>query len=228
MRSGGSTLTVPIEITDPRLVRAFAHPLRADILALLHNRTASPSEIAAELGTPLSNTSYHVRQLAAMGFVELVRRTARRGAIEHHYTAKVRPTITDEGWKQLPEIVRRSLMDGWLKQTMVQILAAAEAGGFDREDTHHTRTTGRLDAEGWKALSAELRRTLERVDEVFEQSGARLADDPHADGLDATVVLMHFEGPLPKNVARQRPDKASRASQAKDVDELELDEANGP
>lgn len=218
-------MTVPIEITDPRLVRAFAHPLRADILALLHNRTASPSEIAAELGTPLSNTSYHVRQLAALGFVELVRRTARRGAIEHHYTAKVRPTITDEGWRQLPEIVRQSLMDGWLKQTMVQILAAADARGFDREDTHHTRTTGRLDAEGWKALSIELRRTLERVDAIFEESGARLADDPHAEGLETTVVLMQFEGPPPKTVARQRSEKSSRVARTEDVEDLELDEA---
>ena len=94
-------MTVPIEITDPRLARAYAHPLRIQILALLDNRIASPREIAEELGSPLSNTAYHVRQLVGLGLVELVRRTARRGAIEHHYTARVRPTITDEGWEKL-------------------------------------------------------------------------------------------------------------------------------
>src|SRR5256714_7732515 len=142
-------VTAPIDITDPKLVRAYAHPLRRQILGLLDNRTASPSEIAEELGTPLSNTSYHVRQLLALGLVELVRRTARRGAIEHHYTARVRPITTDEAWAQLPEIVKRAVIDGWLQQTISHLLAAAEEGGFNREDTHHTRSAGPLDEKGW-------------------------------------------------------------------------------
>ena len=70
-------MTIPLDITDARIVRAYAHPLRIHILGLLDNRVASPREIAAELGTPLSNTAYHVRQLVALGLVELVGRRAR-------------------------------------------------------------------------------------------------------------------------------------------------------
>ena len=76
--AGESELTVPIDITDAKLAKAYAHPLRIQILGLLDNRIASPREIAAELGTPLSNTSYHVRQLVSLGFVELVGRRASR------------------------------------------------------------------------------------------------------------------------------------------------------
>src|ERR671932_2273192 len=112
-----------MDITDPILVRAYAHPLRRQILGLLDNRTASPSEIAAELGTPLSNTSYHVRQLVSLGLVELVGRTARRGAIEHHYTARVRPTITDEGWGRLPTIVKRSAMSSSIQHGVAHLVA---------------------------------------------------------------------------------------------------------
>src|SRR2546423_10057395 len=119
-------VTAPIDITDLKLAKAYAHPLRIQILGLLDNRIASPSEIAAELGTPLSNTSYHVRQLVSLGLVELVGRRASRGAIEHHYTAKVRPTITDEGWAKLPEIVKRAVVDGLPQQTIAHVVAAAQ------------------------------------------------------------------------------------------------------
>jgi DNA-binding transcriptional ArsR family regulator len=125
-------VTLLIDITDPRLVKAYAHPLRIHILGLLDNRVASPSEIAQELGTPLSNTSYHVRQLASLGLVELVDRATRRGAIEHYYTASFRPKITDEGWAALPSIVKRAVIGGGLQQAIAHIVAAAESGGWDR------------------------------------------------------------------------------------------------
>jgi DNA-binding transcriptional ArsR family regulator len=200
-------LTVPIDITDPKLVRAYAHPLRMQILGLLDDRTASPSEIAAELGTPLSNTSYHVRQLVALGLIELVGRTARRGAIEHYYTAKVRPTITDEGWARLPDIVKRAVLDGWLQQTIAHVVAAAGEGGFHRDDAHHSRTAGRLDDKGWAIVSRELARTLKRVEDAVEQSRARLAKDPDARAVNATIVLMQCEGPTPEAVALKRTEQ---------------------
>jgi DNA-binding transcriptional ArsR family regulator len=119
-------MTTAIDITDPKLAKAYAHPLRVHILGLLDGRIASPREIADELGTPLSNTSYHVRQLVTLGLVELVGRTARRGAIEHHYTAKIRPTITDAAWARLPEIVKRELLAGGLQQAVKHMADAAE------------------------------------------------------------------------------------------------------
>jgi predicted transcriptional regulator len=197
------------------------------ILGLLDDRTASPSEIAAELGTPLSNTSYHVRQLAALGLIHLVSRTARRGAIEHHYTAKVRPTITDDVWAQLPDIVKRSVLDGWLQQTMAHLVAAASEGGFHRDDAHHSRTAGPLDAQGWKTISRELARTLKRVDDAIEQSRKRIEEDPALETIDATIVLMQCEGPTPEAVAtsRFRTSTTSHA-EATEPEELQLDEAS--
>jgi DNA-binding transcriptional ArsR family regulator len=216
-----SELTQPVDITDPKLVKAYAHPLRIQILTLLDNRIASPSEIAAELGTPLSNTSYHVRQLAALGFVELVRRTARRGAIEHHYTAKLRPTVWDEVWAQLPKIVKRAYMGGLLQESVGEIAAAAEEGRFDREDIHYTRTAGRLDRQGWETISDELARTLKRVERIVAESEARLAKDPDADVDDAMIVMMHF----PRASLKGASSRASSPGPA-DADCLALDESS--
>jgi DNA-binding transcriptional ArsR family regulator len=203
-------LTVPVDINDPKLAKAYAHPIRIEILTLLDNRVASPKEIAREIGAPLSNTSYHVRQLVALGFLELVGRTARRGAIEHHYTARVRPTITDEGWAKLPAIVKRAIAGGNVQRTINRVVAATEQGGFDREEAHHSHTAGRLDLEAWATLSSEMAGWLERTERIVEESAARLRDDPHAEAIDATVVLMQFEGPKPKAGKPRKPARAKR------------------
>jgi DNA-binding transcriptional ArsR family regulator len=69
-------------------VQAFAHPLRVRIIEeLAQGKVArSPSELADEFDAPLGNVSYHVRQLAAFGFLELRREVPRRGAVEHYYS----------------------------------------------------------------------------------------------------------------------------------------------
>lgn len=211
-------MTIPIDITDPKLVKAYAHPLRIRILGLLDNRVASPREISAELGTPLSNTSYHVRQLASLGLVELVERAARRGAIEHYYTAKVRPKITDEGWAALPPILRRAVIGGGLAQAVAHIAAAADEGGFDRDDIHFSRTAGRLDTEAWSAVERELVAVLERIERLVEESEARLAADPGSPTDNATIVMMLFSGPTTSNVPNLG---ARRPAMEPDVDSLE-------
>lgn len=211
-------MTVPVDINDPKLAKAYAHPLRIEILTLLDNRVASPKEIAREIGAPLSNTSYHVRQLVALGFLELVGRTARRGAIEHHYTARVRPTITDEGWAKLPAIVKRAIAGGNVQRTINRVAAATEEGGFDRDDAHHSLTAGRLDARGWAELSREMAGWLERAERIVEESEARLGDDPHAEALETSVVLMQFEGPKRKAGKRRAPARAKRGG-------LQIDES---
>jgi predicted ArsR family transcriptional regulator len=55
---------------DPRALRALSHPVRLRLLGLL--RTDGPSTasaLAARLGLNSGATSYHLRQLAAHGFV---------------------------------------------------------------------------------------------------------------------------------------------------------------
>lgn len=190
-------MTSALDITDPKLAKAYAHPLRVHILGLLDNRVASPRQIADELGAPLSNTSYHVRQLVSLGLVELVGRTARRGAIEHHYTAKVRPTVTDEGWARLPTIVKRALVGGGVQQALAHMALAAEEGGFDREDMHFSRTAGKLDKAAWSQVSRVLQDALTQVEQIVEDSSGRAAEDPNSEAEESTIIMLHFAGPSP-------------------------------
>ncbi|WP_443055589.1 helix-turn-helix domain-containing protein [Streptomyces sp. NBC_00690] len=56
---------------DPRSLRGIAHPLRLRLLtALRHDGPATASQLAHSLGESSGATSYHLRQLAAHGFVE--------------------------------------------------------------------------------------------------------------------------------------------------------------
>src|SRR5256714_4151809 len=191
----GVLLTVPVDITDPRIAKAYAHPLRIHILGMLDDRVASPSEIATELSAPLTHVSYHVRQLASLGLIKLVRTTPRRGAVEHHYTAQIRPKITDDAWGEMPEIVKRNFVAGWAQQVGAHVSAGVNEGGFDREDAHLTRNPFTLDEKGWKAIAKELSRTLERIEKLGAEAAERVKEDPDSEHFRATAVMMLFEGP---------------------------------
>lgn len=70
------------------LARSTAHPLRVSILEILGmdgGRTLSPSELCQELQIPLSNTNYHVTELAKSALIEMVDQRQVRGATEHFY-----------------------------------------------------------------------------------------------------------------------------------------------
>lgn len=204
-------MTVPVDITDPRIAKAYAHPLRIHILGMLDDRVASPSEIAGELDAPLTHVSYHVRQLASLGLIKLVRTTPRRGAVEHHYTAQIRPKITDDAWGRTPEIVKKNMVSGWVQQLGSHVASGAASGGFDREDAHMTRSGWTLDDKGWKAISRELLKTLDKIEKLAAESGERVKKDPES-GFRATTVIMHFEGPdtaagLPEDAGIRRHKK---------------------
>ncbi|MFJ6565868.1 ArsR/SmtB family transcription factor [Streptomyces sp. NPDC091292] len=60
-----------VRALDARSLRGLAHPLRMAMLSKLrHDGPATASQLAARLGESSGATSYHLRQLAAHGFVE--------------------------------------------------------------------------------------------------------------------------------------------------------------
>jgi DNA-binding transcriptional ArsR family regulator len=59
------------ELTDPRSLRAMAHPTRLDLLELVAREgELTATEAGAVLGLSPANCSFHLRQLAKYGFVE--------------------------------------------------------------------------------------------------------------------------------------------------------------
>jgi DNA-binding transcriptional ArsR family regulator len=198
-------------LDDPRYVKALSHPLRVRILAILEERTASPVQLAEQLDASLGVVSYHVRTLERLGLIKLVRTNPVRGAVEHHYRANPRPTISDDGWDAAPPVAKQAFLSSFLQQVQAYTGAAAAAGGFDRADAHFTRTVAKLDAKGWTQLAKACEQLLARIDAIEADSGKRIAKDPHADGIvDAGLVIMLFEAarlapPEPKRRHTRRP-----------------------
>jgi DNA-binding transcriptional ArsR family regulator len=178
---------------DQRIMKALSHPLRVRMLTLLNQKVSSPSELAEELDEPLGNVSYHMRFLADLNMVKLVRTEPRRGAVEHYYEALEPPLISDDDWAQLPVALRRSLSDSTLSQIARDLKGAAKAGGFDRENIHVSRLALTLDEQGWNELSEMLSDVLERARRLQEQSNKRRKRSDGA-AIATALVLMQFEG----------------------------------
>ena len=214
---GKRTVKPRDQIIDPRLIKVLAHPLRVRILAIFEQRVASPSEIAQELEASLGVVSYHVRRLEALGLIKLVRKTPRRGAVEHYYRADATHHIPDEAWAQVPKIVRQAMAGATLGEISARVNAAASEGGFDRDTAHLSITKFLVDEQGWTALSRELAKLLDRVDRIQAESQERLQKGDHEGEVSATVSLMLFEGAeAPAATASEgAPAKKRRAGKAR-------------
>jgi DNA-binding transcriptional ArsR family regulator len=182
-----------VDVTDPRVVKALAHPVRVRILSMLDESVLSPSEIAGQIDVPIGNVSYHTRQLLELGMIKLVRETKRRGAVEHHYTAEARPMITDDAWREAPEIVRQAMVGAALQESAKAVNAAAISGGFSRDGAHLSRIPTPVDERGWKQMSNELAKMMIRLQRIAEASQARVRDADHVGERHATAVMMLFE-----------------------------------
>jgi DNA-binding transcriptional ArsR family regulator len=180
-------------ISDPQLAKALAHPLRVAILAVLEERTASPSEIATELDASLGLVSYHVRTLARYGLVKLVDTRPRRGALEHYYRAEERPVLTSEAWEKVPSIVKQATVRATLAQLSGHVNDAALTGGFERSSAHLSRSPMVLDKLGWEELAIRFDRLLADCEQIAAASAERLAAADHTEELRAMAVLMLFE-----------------------------------
>lgn len=182
---------------DTRVVKALGHPTRVRILNVLRDRElASPVELSHELGVALGTVGYHVRRLESLGFIELAKRTQRRGAVEHHYRA--RQLLDDSAEESGPAPAPRRSAGGRGTEAVAHARSAQVAlgaGGFDAGPAQVDRRAVRLDAQGRGELEGMLtgwQRTLERIADVSARRIARAAEPP---AHRCVAVLMGFELP---------------------------------
>jgi DNA-binding transcriptional ArsR family regulator len=182
---------------DHRIAKALSHPLRAEILTILHKRVASPNQLSQELGEGLSQVSYHVKVLKDFDCIELVKTEPRRGAVEHFYRAIAAPFLSDEDFGALPTSARQDLTLVSMQMINRDVVEAVGAGTFNsREDRHFSRTALVIDEQGWKDLAFILEDALDRVLAVQTESSLRLAKS-QGEEIHTKVDILHFESPAP-------------------------------
>ncbi|MEU6481466.1 helix-turn-helix domain-containing protein [Streptomyces sp. NPDC047017] len=182
---------------DARSLRGLAHPLRMQLLdALRLNGPATASQLAERLGESSGSTSYHLRQLAAHGFVE--------DAPEH---GKGR----ERWWRAAIEGLRFD--DDLLESANPAVRGAADLYLHEIATTHArevstwlgTRDDRRADWVGSTDLSSmTLRLTPERTRDLIEKMHDLVESYREAPGAEAppgaeTVRIHTHAFPLPKD-----------------------------
>jgi DNA-binding transcriptional ArsR family regulator len=184
------------------VAKAFAHPLRVQILIILNERVASPNLLAQELDQSLNLVAYHVRVLEKYDCIELVDTKQRRGATEHFYRATRRQFLTDSEWSRLPESLRPGLSGAMLKAAFDDVEEAVSSNTFDElDDRHLSRTPMVVDRKGWDDASSLLGDTLDKLLSIQAEASQRLAASGEQ-GMLSKVVMLHFKSPDVQGEAR--------------------------
>ncbi|MEX2106606.1 MAG: winged helix-turn-helix domain-containing protein [Solirubrobacterales bacterium] len=178
-------------------MKALAHPLRVQILAVLSRRSISPAEFSRESGEPLSDVSYHFRKLEDLECAEVVKTIPVRGSTQHFYRATKRPLLTEGDWKKLPLAIRGGITATILQTFVEHAAEAIVAGTYDaRDDSHLSWTPMVVDEEGWRELAELLKTSLESAAEIEVRAARRMAKS-ESKGFSATFALASFESPKP-------------------------------
>lgn len=117
-----------METSDPNVVRALLHPLRADLIYELAfaGGKARVSDLAASVEKPANSVSYHLAQLAKVGVVEKFVPTTATDSRESWYR------LTDEEIRvQLAEDANR---DAALRAVITQLVARESSAVSKRRE----------------------------------------------------------------------------------------------
>jgi len=195
---------------EQQVAKALSHPLRVRLLTILNESTSSPRELAARVGAPLENVSYHVRRLAELGCIELVETRASGNAVEHLYRAQVRPFLVDAQWTELPGPLRRSISAQILEQIFDDVQRSVVAEAFDaKEDRFLLRMPLVLDERGWADLKETLVDAMDRAFEIQSESADRLVANGSDQGMATKLVIMHFLGA--ESLPHPSPDNGTKS-----------------
>jgi DNA-binding transcriptional ArsR family regulator len=179
---------------------ALRHPMRVRILEVLNERDMSPVEFMHQglapkfdTETTLSHISYHFRQLAADGCLEVVERRPRRGATQHVYRGLARGFFDDEAWAKLTPSERRQISRAVYQGLAARAEGAILAGTFDsRPDRHLAWNMMDVDEQGWTELMTTLRNCFEDMERIRTEAKRRL-EASGDEAIPVTVGTLGFE-----------------------------------
>lgn len=187
----------PPHLTSPQMIKALSHATRVHALTVLNERTASPTELAAELDRPVKHVCYHLEKLAELGCIELVetRKVWGGRTQQHFYRALQRPWFDREAWKQVDPEDQPGVTSSIMGNINEDIATAIKAGTLNGKDNHISRTPMILDELSYEELIELLNSTLEEAMAIQERATNRLKDGGRT--ILTKVHLIQFESPEP-------------------------------
>jgi len=201
---------MPPAKTEPASMEAtlgaiVAHPTRVRCFMILAERTASPVEIAQEIGKDVGHVGYHVRKLQELNLIELVDERPVRGAVEHFYRAIKRPIVHEKEFAE-QTIEEREVFTRYILQCHVTDVARAmDEHTFDaRSNRWILRLPMVVDEEGFEELAALHAEIYERTLDIQARSDERRTGTED-EGISTMSTTMFFETPA-RRPAQSSPD----------------------
>ncbi len=187
---------------DQRLIKALAHPLRVEILAILNDRMASPNELSKELEEGLSQVSYHVKVLKDFEMIEMVKTEPRRGAVEHYYRASTKVFVPVWVMKLMPKSAQRTMFGDVLADVEEDVGTSLETGTFDkRPDWVVGRDPRILDGKGREGAEELATEFFERYEQLEVESDRRKQNgEGDGESIATTAVVLVFGSAQGKNL----------------------------
>jgi DNA-binding transcriptional ArsR family regulator len=180
---------------ETTLAAIVAHPTRARCFSILAERTASPVEIAQEIGKDVGHVGYHVRKLQQLDLIELVDERPVRGAVEHFYRAIERPVVREEGFANQTQDAREVFTRHTLQLHVTDIARAMDEHTFDsRANRALIRLPMSVDEDGFKEVADLHVEMYERTLDIQARSDERRADSKD-EGIPGVSTTMFFETP---------------------------------
>jgi hypothetical protein len=161
-------------------VKALSEPIREQLLRhWIEKGVTSPVEASHALRIPLTRTSYHVRRLRDLGFLEEVRTEPVRGSTKHYLRATERALIDEPEWKELSPFERDSSVGASMQSLIGDFSKAAKEGEFQQPegDFWIARIPVKsMDEEGYRELLDAQRRLFEETFEIEMRAAERMAE----------------------------------------------------
>lgn len=177
---------------------AMSHPLRVRIIYAMNSpeRRCSATDIAEETDIDVKRLSYHMRELAALGFIEQVDERPVRGSLEKIYA----PVKALEAWEleyqAMPSALRETLAASVLSYGVTALGAAIDKGSFAaRDDSMLGQDTFWGDEQAFQESMAALDEALKELVEIREKAKGRLAETGE-EGFLIGYLLAGYEGSL--------------------------------
>lgn len=125
-----------------------------------------------------SQVSYHAKKLEELNLIELVDERPVRGAMEHFYRTVDLVELSEEDYGTLPFDSRRA----WL-ETVMGLFGADAMYSIEtdtllaQDDCEISRTSMRVDRQGWEDIKDVFVQAQERVMEIKAEAESRVARD---------------------------------------------------
>lgn len=152
------------------------HRIRIEILAALHEGSATTAKLSEVLREPIGNLTHHIEQLLKQGSIEVADTRQVGNVTQNVYCAISLPEYTSDEFEGLAEDEQEATLAVILQASMAEALASLWAGKLVGDPlVMFAWNRINLDDEGRRDLHEEQDRSWLRIKEIEAESANRIS-----------------------------------------------------